>query len=230
MRQATLARGRLAEHPVWSRVLARPELAGRVILPVIVGSAIEDREKVEAAPWLERLSLTEVVREARAAASAGLAGLLLFGISDRKDEHGERRSDLPIAAMVKLGSSLYVTHRAAVNAVPISERAVPLIAADDAAAAVARARRDMADGADAIIVKPGAPGLDIVARLGAFADRPLISYFTADEHAPFVATTEGPLDPAAAEREHLAAARRAGARSAPSRIRPRFGQSGTCST
>jgi porphobilinogen synthase len=302
MRQVTLARGRLAEHPVWSRALASADLAGRVILPLIVGSAVEDRERIEAAPWLERLSLTEVVREARAAASAGLAGLLLYGISDRKDEHGflasepdhvvsrairavkeavpelgvatdvcvcaytahgqcvlfgehgadvagtlerlaaiaevhadagadllipsgmlegtvhalrealgSRRSDMPIAAVVKLESSLYVTHRVAVNAVPISERAVPLIPADDAAAAVARARRDMAAGADAIIVKPGAPGLDIVARLAAFADRPLVSYFTADEHAPFVATTEGPLDPAAAEREHLAAARRAGA-------------------
>src|SRR2546430_9122860 len=302
MRQATLARGRLAEHPIWSRALARPDLAGRVILPVIVGSAIEDREKVEVAPWLERLSLTEVVREARAAASAGLAGLLLFGISDRKDEHamlasepdhvvprairavkeavpelgiatdvcvcaytahrqgglfgrhgadvaatlerlasiaevhadagadllipsgmlegavrslrealGHRRSETPIAAVVKLESSLYVTHRVAVNAIPISDRAAPLIVADDAAAAVAHARRDIADGADAIIVKPGAPGLDIVARLAAFPNRPIFSYFTADEHAPFVATTEGPLDPAAAEREHLAAARRAGA-------------------
>src|SRR5881397_61140 len=93
MRQATLARGRLAEHPVWSRALARAELAGRVILPVIVGSAIEDREKVEGAPWLERLSVTEVVREARSAASAGLAGLLLFGISDRKDEHAMLASE-----------------------------------------------------------------------------------------------------------------------------------------
>jgi len=303
MRQATLARGRLAEHPVWSRALAHPDLAGRAILPVIVGSAIEDREKVEAAPWLERLSLTEVVREARAAASAGFAGLLIFGISDRKDEHamlasepdhvvprairavkeavpelgvatdvcvcaytahgqcvlfGEQGADLagtlerlaaialvhadagadllipsgmldgtiralreavasasrdvPIASVVKLQSALYVTHRVAVNAIPITERAVPLIPADDAAAAVGRARRDMGDGADAVIVKPGAPGLDIVARLAAFADRPLFSYFTADEHAPFAsAEGEGPLDPAAAEREHLAAARRAGA-------------------
>src|SRR5437867_13408937 len=87
MRQATVARGRLAEHPGWSRALAHADLAGRLILPVIVGSAVEDREKVEAAPWLERLSLTEVMREARAAASAGLAGLLIYGMSDRKDEH-----------------------------------------------------------------------------------------------------------------------------------------------
>jgi porphobilinogen synthase len=139
------------------------------------------------------------------------SGMLDGSVRALRDALGPRRSDLPIAAMVKLESSLYVTHRVAVNAVPISERAVPLIPADDAAAAVSRARRDMADGADAIIVKPGAPGLDIVARLAAFADRPLLSYFTVDEHAPFVAETGGPLDPAAAEREHLAAARRAGA-------------------
>jgi len=83
MREATLSRGRLAEHPVWARALARTELAARAIAPVIVSSAVEDREKVDGASWLERLSLTEVVREARAAAAAGLAGLLLFGMSDR---------------------------------------------------------------------------------------------------------------------------------------------------
>jgi porphobilinogen synthase len=299
VRQATITRGRLADHPIWARALGSSDLAGRMILPVIVGSAVEDREKVEVAPWLERLSVTEVVREARAAAHAGLAGLLLFGMSGGKDEHallasepdhvvprairavkeavpelgvvsdvcvcaytahgqcvlfGEGGADVPatlerlaaiarvhaeagadmvvpsgmlegsirairealpsevpLAGVVKLESALYVTHRSAVGAVPITERAVPLIPADDAAAAVALARRDMSEGADAIVVKPGAPGLDIVARLAAFSDRPLVSYFTADEHAPFVAASDGALDPAAAEREHIAAARRAGA-------------------
>ena len=302
MREATLTRGRLAEHPVWSQIMRRSDLAARTILPVIVSSAVEDREKVDGATWLERLSVTEVVREARHAASAGLAGLLVFGVSDRKDEHamlaserdhivpravhavkeavpelavatdvcvcaytshgqcvlfGEHGADvpatlerlvaiaqvhadagadllipsgmlggavaairgalssghhdLPVAAMVKLESVLYGTHRGAVNAVPITERAVPLAPADDAAAVVARARREMAEGADALIVKPGAPGIDILARLAAFADRPLLSYFTADEHAPLVAASEGPLDTEAAEREQLAAARRAGA-------------------
>src|SRR5256886_327023 len=282
MRQATLARGRLAEHPIWSRALARPDLAGRVILPVIVGSAIEDREKVEVAPWLERLSLTEVVREARAAASAGLAGLLLFGISDRKDEHamlasepdhvvpraihavkeavpelgvatdvcvcaytahgqcvlfGEHgadvaatlerlaaiaqvhadagadllipsgvvegavvalraalssgHQDLPVAAMIKLESVLYGTHRLAVQAMPISERAVPLVPASDAAAAVARARREIAAGADAVIVKPGAPRLGIPARLAAGARPPPVSYLTADGAPPRDAAAHG---------------------------------------
>jgi porphobilinogen synthase len=165
----------------------------------------------DVAGTLERLAS---IAEVHADAGADLlipSGMLEGTVHALRNALAERRSDVPIAAMVKLESSLYVTHRAAVNAVPISERAVPLIPADDAAAAVARARRDMADGADAIIVKPGAPGLDIVARLAAFANRPVFSYFTIDEHASFVASTEGPLDPAAAEREHLAAARRAGA-------------------
>jgi porphobilinogen synthase len=299
VRQATIARGRLADHPVWSRALSQPDLAARTILPVIVSSAVEDREKVDGAPWLERFSVTELVREARAAAAAGLAGILVFGSSDRKDEHAllasqrdhivprairavkeavpelgvasdvcvcaytshgqcvlfsergadvplthERlaaiatvqadagadllipsgmlggtidalrravmRDELPIAGIVKLESALYATQRIAAQAMPIAERAVPLIAADDAPGAVARARREIADGADAVVVKPGAPGLDIVARLAAFVDRPVISYFTADEHAPFV-SIEGALDPRAAEREQLAAARRAGA-------------------
>jgi porphobilinogen synthase len=303
MRQATITRGRVAEHPVWSRALGSPNLLSRTILPLIVASAVDDREKVEDAPWLERLSLTEAVREARAAASAGIAGVLLYGVSGRKDEHallasepdhvvsrtiraikhavpdlgvatdvcvcaytahgqcvlfGEKgadvgatlerlaaiarvhadagadllvpsgmiegtvhalrealaahgRAELPVAAVVKLESALYATHRSAVQAIPITERAVPLIPADDAVAAVTRARRDMGEGADAVVVKPGAPGLDIVARLAAFADRPLLSYFTLDEHAPFVAAADGAVDPAVAEREHLAAARRAGA-------------------
>ena len=303
MREATLTRGRLSEHPVWSAILRRGDLAARMILPVIVSGAVEDREKVDGASWLERLSLTEVVREARHAASSGLAGLLVFGVSDRKDEHamlaserdhivpraihaiknavpelavvsdvcvcaytahgqcvlfGDQGADvpatlerigaiarthadagadllmpsgmlagsvtalraslagahdeIPIAARIfALADALYATHRIGVQAVPITERAVPLIPADDAAAAVARARRDMTDGADAVAVKPGAPGLDILARLAAFADRPLLSYFTLDEHAPFVTAGEGAVDPTAAEREYLAAARRAGA-------------------
>src|SRR5438445_734042 len=192
MRQATLARGRLAEHPVWSRALANPDLAGRVILPVIVGSAIEDREKVEAAPWLERLSLTEVVREARSAAAAGLAGLLLFGMSDRKDEHAILASEPD-----------HVVPRA-IRAV---KEAVPELGVVSDVCVCAYT----AHGQCVLFGEHGADVPATLERLAAISDRPLFSYFTADEHAPFVATIEGPLDPAAAEREHLAAARRAGA-------------------
>ncbi len=303
MTQGTLVRGRLADHLLWAKALATPELVARTLLPAIVSAGAEDRDRVEGVPWLERLSITELVREARSAAQAGIAGLLLFGATDRKDElallarepdavvpravravkeavpdlivatdvcvcthtaHGqcvlfgkegpdvrgtlERLAEiavvhasagadllipsgmldgtvgairaaladigharLPVAAMAKLESAYYATHRAAVQAVPIAERAVPLLAADDPAAARARVLRDAAAGGDVVVLKPGAPTLDLVGPLGSAADRPVIAFFTADEHALFVAAGEGMLDAVAAEREQLAAARRAGA-------------------
>ncbi|HEX9494242.1 MAG TPA: hypothetical protein VGA38_00610 [Candidatus Limnocylindria bacterium] len=297
----TVSRHPFAEHPAWARAFGDDRLAARMILPVVVSGAVEDRERVEGAGKLERLSLTELVRDARAAASAGFAGLLVFGASDRKDArafiaserdhivtrairavkeavpelgvatdvcvcaytdhgqcvlfregaadvagtlerlgeiavaHAEAGADLVIpsgmldgsvaavrralagphdgvavAAMVKLESALYAIHRLLVESTPIRERAVPLIAADDASASRARALRDVAEGADAVVVQPGAPALDIVAGLAPLVKRPLISLHTADEHAAFVAAEED-LDSAAAERETLAAARRAGA-------------------
>jgi len=297
----TVARRPLAEHPVWSRALRADLLASRMILPVVVSAAVEDRERVEGAGGLERLSITELVRDARAAASAGFAGLLLFGASDRKDArafiaserdhivprairavkeavpelgiatdvcvcaytdhgqcvlfregsadvagtlerlgeiaiaHADAGADLvipsgmldgsvaalrgalagpydgvPVAAMAKLESALYALHRVLVQSTPIRERAVPLLAADDPRASRARALRDVAEGADAVVVKPGTAALDIVAGLRAVLRSPIISFHTADEHAAFVAAAEE-LDAPAAERETLSASRRAGA-------------------
>lgn len=301
MGQTTLARGRLADHPLWARALKADEPAARLILPVIVSASVEDRERVEGAGGLERLSITELVREARRASQRGLAGLLIFGATDRKDEtallasdldhvvpravravkqavpdlavatdvcvcaytsHGQcvlfarggadvgatlerlqeiairhaeagadllipsgmldgtvaalRQSlradhpDVPVAAMAKLESSLYTAHRIAVGAVPISERAVPLLSTESDGAARARVRRDLADGADAVVVKPGLPALDLVHVLATSTDRPLISFHTADEHLAFAAAAET-IDAAGAEREALSASRRAGA-------------------
>ena len=301
MGQDTVARRSLAEHPAWARALRGETLASRMVLPAVVSAAVEDRERVEGTGQLERLSITELVRDARAAASAGFAGLLLFGATDRKDgradiaserdhivqrairavkeavpelavatdvcvcaytDHGQcvlfregaadvagtlerlgeiaishadagadllipsgmldgsamalRRAlagdhdDVPVAAMAKLESSLYRIHRLLTGSSPIRERAVPLLAADAPGASRARALRDVADGADAVVVKPGAPTLDIVAGLRPLVARPLISFHTADEHAAFVDSADD-LDGPAAERETLAASRRAGA-------------------
>ena len=85
MGQGTVSRRHLADHPAWSRALGRDGLAARMILPLVVSASVEDRERIEGTGRLERLSITELVRDARAAASAGFAGLLIFGASDRKD-------------------------------------------------------------------------------------------------------------------------------------------------
>jgi porphobilinogen synthase len=296
----TLTRGRLREHPIWRNVLASEHLAARLIQPVIVSDAVEDRERVEGAGGLARISITEAVREARAAASAGIAGLLVFGASERKDEnaliaiqrdhvvpravraikdalpdlavvtdvcvcpyttHGQcvlfsgggadiegtlerlaeiagvhadagadlilpsgmldggvgalrsaleaEHAGLPVAAMAKLESALYTTHRIALGAAPILERAVPLLDPSDRGAAEARVRRDIAAGADAVVVKPGVAAIDVVASLAVAVDVPVIAYHTADEHAIWSAETDA--DGVAAEHEVIASSRRAGA-------------------
>lgn len=302
MNQGTVSRRNLADHPAWSRALGQDGLAARMILPVVVSASVEDRQLVEGTGRLERLSITELVRDARAAASAGFAGLLIFGATDRKDarafiaserdhivlrairavkeavpelgiatdlcvcaytDHGQcvlfregaadvigtlerlgeiavahadagadlvmpsgmldgsvaairgalagRHEAVPVAAMAKLESSLYSMHRILVDATRIRERAVPLLAADDPSASRNRALRDVAEGADAVVVKPGTPALDIVAHLRPLVGRPVISFHTADEHAAFVIAAEELDDAPAAERETLAASRRAGA-------------------
>lgn len=300
MTQGTLTRGRLAEHAAWARVLRSDEQAARLVLPLIVSDAVEERQRIEGAGGLERISVTEAVREARAASLAGMAGVLLFGASDRKDEtafiaserdhvvmralraikdavpelavatdvcvcaytpHGQcvlfaqggadiagtlarlgeiarlhaecgadllipsgmldgsvvalrgalsgANDDVPVAAMAKLESGLYRTHALAVGKVPVDERAVPLLDPDDPSAARARVERDLAGGADAVVVKPGLVALDLVARFARELDRPVMAFHTADEHAIF--SQDEDADGAAAERELIGASRRAGA-------------------
>lgn len=298
----TLVRGRLADHPLWSRALLGQTLASRLVKPVIVSARVEERERVPDAPWLERLSITELVRDARAAASAGFAGLLIFGSSDRKDEramiaserdhvvtraihavkdaapdlaiatdvcvcaytphgqcvlfseghadvdgtlarlseialvHADAGADMvvasgmvdgtvramrsafaavdhgsvPVASVIKLESTLYASHRRAVEAMPVSDLAVPLFAADDRDGPRARALRDIAAGADAIVMKPGLTGLDHVSRIAAAADRPVVSFHTADEHSLYF-ENEHLAHATEAEHETLFASRRAGA-------------------
>jgi len=146
---------------------------------------------------------------------AGRTSVIPSGMLDgsvaalRRALSGEHDS-VPVAAMVKLESSQYALHRILVQATPIRERAVPLLAADDPTASRARALRDVADGADAVVVTPGTAALDILAGLRPLVRRPLVAFHTADEHAAFVAAAEE-LDAPAAEREALAASRRAGA-------------------
>ena len=85
---------------------------------------------------LERLAAI-----ARVHADAGADLLIPSGMLDgsvralRTALRAAGRDDVPVAAVVKLESALYVTHRAAVHAIPITERAVPLIGADDAGGA-----------------------------------------------------------------------------------------------
>ncbi len=62
--------------------------AGHLVLPLFVTEAPSGREPIEAMPGVDRLSLAEAVAEAREAAGLGIAGVILFGVPEHKDEEG----------------------------------------------------------------------------------------------------------------------------------------------
>ena len=61
---------------------------GDLIYPLFVCPGKGVRREVSSMPGVFNLSVEEAVREAEAAASLGVGGLLLFGLPERKDEQG----------------------------------------------------------------------------------------------------------------------------------------------
>ena len=303
MANAVGSRSRLAARPGFG-----PALVGavreRLVQPLILFSADEEeRRAIQALPGQYLLSVTEAVREARSAARAGIAGVLLLAAPDRHDEsavlatqpewvlprairaikdalpelgvatdvcvcaytsHGQcvlfgadgpdvaatrrrlgeiavahaqagadvvvmsgmlegsvgavRRAldeaglrETAVAGVVKFASALYAPYRAAVGMPFASERAVPLVPLGDREAALARARRDAADGADVIVVMPGVASLDVVAVLHARLAIAVAAFHVAGEYAMLRALEESGLEADAIAAEEAIGSRRAGA-------------------
>jgi porphobilinogen synthase len=67
--------------------------AEQLVLPLFVRSGDGVRKPVGAMPGVAQLSVDELLREAEAAAKAGVGGVLLFGIPDNKDATGSSAWD-----------------------------------------------------------------------------------------------------------------------------------------
>jgi porphobilinogen synthase len=66
---------------------------GALIYPLFLCEGEGIRREVSSMPGVFNLSLDEAVKEAEACAALGLAGLLLFGLPDKKDEQGSGAYD-----------------------------------------------------------------------------------------------------------------------------------------
>jgi porphobilinogen synthase len=75
----------------------------QLVLPVFVRSGSGVRAPVESMPGVDQTSVDEMLRDAHAAASAGVGGVLLFGIPDRKDATGSEawNDDAPVQQAVR---------------------------------------------------------------------------------------------------------------------------------
>src|SRR3954447_9686581 len=77
---------RLRQSPILRRLVRETVLdAGRLVLPLFVRSGRKVRKPIGAMPGVFQLSPDELVREASRAREAGVPGVLLFGIPDKKD-------------------------------------------------------------------------------------------------------------------------------------------------
>ncbi len=280
--------------------------AGQLVLPVFVRSGASRRDPVGTMPGVAQTLVDEMLRDAAAAADAGVGGLILFGIPDSKDAagsgawddfgpvqqgvravkrefpelvvitdvclcaytshghcgvlrggdvdndatlallarsalshaaagadvvapsdmmdgrvgairaalDGQGFSDLPVLSYAaKYASAFYGPFREAAESAPqTGDRQGYQMDPANAREALREVRLDIEEGADAVMVKPAGPCLDIVARVKAETDYPVAAYQVSGEYAMIHAAADrGWIDRPRAMLESLTGIRRAGA-------------------
>ena len=114
---------------------------------------------------------------------------------------------------VKYASAFYGPFREAADSAPASgDRKSHQMDIRNAREAILEAHQDAAEGADIIMVKPGMPYMDIIARLNQTMNLPLAAYQVSGEYASLMfAAKAGAADLQAVALESLTALTRAGA-------------------
>jgi porphobilinogen synthase len=95
---------RLRRTPAMRALVRETHLhASQFILPLFVRSGVGVRNPIGSMPGCAQTSVDECVRDAAAAAAAGVGGVILFGIPDHKDAVGSGASDAhgPVAEAVR---------------------------------------------------------------------------------------------------------------------------------
>jgi porphobilinogen synthase len=154
----------------------------------------------------------------RTAASHVEAGADVVCPSDMMDGRvGAIREELPetpiIAYSVKYASSFYGPFREAAGSAPaFGDRRSYQMDPANLREALRECELDLAEGADALMVKPALPYLDVIAAVRARFDAPLAAFNVSGEYAMIKAAAAAlDLDGRAAATESLTAIRRAGA-------------------
>jgi porphobilinogen synthase len=156
------------------------------------------------------------------------AGADFVGSSDMMDGRvGAIRKALDAAGLhdtgiisyaAKYASAFYGPFREALDSAPVNAPGIPRdkktyqMDPANAREAMVEAMLDEAEGADILMVKPGLPYLDVIARLRQRTDMPIAAYHVSGEYAMIKAAAErGWLDEEKCMAESLIALARAGA-------------------
>ena len=274
---------RLRRSPALRRLVAETRLApAALVLPVFVDARIDAPSPIDSLPGHSRWPVARVAEIGERAASAGIGGLLLFGLPEEKDDRGTSaadplgpvpaalralrsrvpdlaliadvclceytthghcgvlrgdavdndatlplladasldaldRSDLAETAILsyaaKFASAFYGPFREAADCAPsFGDRSAYQMDPPNAREALAEIASDIDEGADAVMVKPAGPYLDVLARARERFDVPLAAYQVSGEYAALHAAADrGWLDLRRAALESLIGIGRAGA-------------------
>jgi porphobilinogen synthase len=160
---------------------------------------------------------------ARTAVSQARAGADVIAPSDMMDGRvgavraaldDDGLADVPILAYsAKFASAFYGPFREAADSAPaFGDRRSYQMDPANAREALREAAEDAAEGADALMVKPALPYLDVIRRVRESSELPIAAYHVSGEYAMLKAAAErGWLDERAAALEALTAIKRAGA-------------------
>jgi porphobilinogen synthase len=166
-------------------------------------------------------TLQSIARAAAAHAAAGADIVAPSGMFDGSvaairaelDSQGFTTTAI-LSYAVKYASALYGPFREAAHSAPaFGDRRSHQMDPANGREALAEAAQDIAEGADAIMVKPAGPSLDVIARLrAAIPEAVIAAYQVSGEHAMIAAAAErGWIDGPRAILESLITIKRAGA-------------------
>ena len=179
----------------WARRMVRENVltANDLIWPLFVVAGKNTRTPVGSMPGVERLSVDQAVRAAVRAAELDIPCIALFPYTDPKLRDAE-------------GSEALNPDNLVCRAIRTIKKEVPDIGI------LCDVALDIAEGADMVMVKPGLPYLDIVARVKDAFGMPTFVYQVSGEYSMIMAAVQnGWLDHERAMLESLTAFKRAGA-------------------
>ena len=161
---------------------------------------------------LGRMALVHARAGADIVAPSAMMDHQVRGIRAALDRAGLTATAI-LAYAAKFASPLYGPFREAAGSAPKSgDRRSYQLPIGNAREALREMAADAAEGADLLMVKPGLPYLDILARARRRFDLPLVAYQVSGEYAMIrAAAARGWIDEAAVIDESLLAMRRAGA-------------------
>ncbi len=181
---------------------------------IVVDGQVANDETVEI---LMKMAVLHAEAGADFVAPSDMMDGRIGAIRDALDERGKVDTGI-ISYAVKYASSFYGPFRQALDSAPVDAPGIPTdkksyqVDPANAREAEREVELDEAEGADIVMVKPGMPCLDIIARIRRVTTLPIAAYQVSGEYAMIhAAGLRGWIDARMAMTESLMALRRSGA-------------------